>query len=166
MTDGGTPAVRTGWGFDAHQLVKDPPLWLGGVEASDVYGVEATSDGDVLAHAVTDALLGACVLGDMGELFPSSDPAMDGANSMDLLATVVSMAKGVGWRPTYVDVTVIAEEIRVAPLRADIRMALAAVLKVDVDEISVKATTTDGMGLIGEGEGIAAVAVITVESTG
>ena len=155
--------TRTGWGFDAHRLGGDPPLLLGGVEVSDTNGVVATSDGDVLAHAVTDALLGACVLGDIGDWFPSDDPAYAGADSMGLLRQVVAAAAGAGWRPTHVDTTVMAEKIRVSPHRDAIRARLAGALALPLDDVSVKATSTDGLGLIGEGEGIAVVAVVDVE---
>jgi 2-C-methyl-D-erythritol 2,4-cyclodiphosphate synthase len=129
---------------------------------SEEVGVTATSDGDVLAHAVTDALLGACTLGDMGEHFPSSDPAMTDADSMGLLAQAVAMARDAGWGPSHVDVTVVAESVRVAPHRAEITGRLAGTLGLDVDSVSVKATSTDGLGFIGRDEGLAALAVITV----
>jgi 2-C-methyl-D-erythritol 2,4-cyclodiphosphate synthase len=130
---------------------------------SDRAGVVATSDGDVLAHAVTDALLGACALGDMGDWFPSDDPASAGADSMRLLARVVSAGREAGWHTSHLDVTVIAEEIRVGPHRQAIRARLAEVIGIPVDRVSVKATTTDGLGPIGEGQGIAVAALITVE---
>lgn len=129
---------------------------------SDSIGVTATSDGDVLAHAVTDALLGACVLGDMGEHFPSADPSSEGADSMSLLRSAVNMARSAGWRTTHVDVTVVAETIRISPLRDRIAANLADALAVDVGAVSVKATSTDGLGFIGAGEGLAVVAVVTV----
>ena len=101
--------MRVGWGFDAHPLDGDPPLTLGGVVVSDTVGVSATSDGDVLAHAVTDALLGACVLGDIGQHFPSEDPSLLGVDSMSLLAKAVTMASEGQWEPVHVDVTVVAD---------------------------------------------------------
>lgn len=154
---------RTGWGFDAHRLNDKPPLVLGGVEVSDEIGVDATSDGDVVAHAVTDALLGACSLGDMGEWFPSSDPAFENADSLALLARSAAEARREGWQASHVDVTVVAERVRVAPHRSGMRAGLADALGVGVDQVSVKATSTDGMGWLGSGEGIAAAAVVTVE---
>lgn len=159
-----TPPVppRTGWGFDAHRLGGPAPLLLGGVVVSDTEGVIATSDGDVVAHAVTDAVLGAAVLGDMGEHFPSHDPAYEGADSMDLLARAVTQAAELGWRAEHVDVTVVAEAIRVSPHRAAMRARLATVLGVAAESVSVKATTTDGLGAIGSGKGIAAIAVVTM----
>ena len=155
---------RVGWGFDAHSLNTETPLILGGVVVSESEGVSATSDGDVLAHAVTDAILGACSLGDLGQHFPSDDPAYEGAVSMDFLARALSMVNDSGWKPVHVDVTVIAESIRISPHRETIRHNLAAVLGLDMADISVKATTTDGLGFIGAGAGLASTAVVTVQA--
>ena len=155
---------RVGWGFDAHRLDGDPPLKLGGVIVSDSHGVSATSDGDVLAHAVTDAVMGACVLGDIGSHFPSDDPAMSGVDSMFLLRQAATMAVAQGWRVSHVDVTVIAQEVRVAPHRNEIVASLTDALAAEEGSVSVKATTTDGLGFVGSGEGLAAVAVVTVEA--
>lgn len=157
-----TPATRVGWGFDAHRLDGEPPLILGGVVVSDDVGVSATSDGDVVAHAVADALLGACALGDLGSHFPSDDPASQGADSMGLLRHVVTMAVDTGWQTSHVDVTVVVESVRVAPHRGAIVSNLAATLSLDESAVSVKATTTDGLGFIGEGQGLAAIAVLSV----
>jgi 2-C-methyl-D-erythritol 2,4-cyclodiphosphate synthase len=137
-------------------------LIIGGVEVSAQVGVTATSDGDVLAHAVTDAVLGACTRGDLGEHFPSDDPAMEGVSSLELLSQAATMAVAAGWQVTHVDATVLAEEVRIAPHREQIRANLARALGVEDDLVSVKATTTDGLGFIGRGEGLAAVAVVTV----
>lgn len=155
---------RVGWGFDAHRLDGEPPLKLGGVLVSETAGVSATSDGDVVAHAVTDAVLGACVLGDMGAYFPSDDPAMNGVDSMSLLRRAQTMAAANGWRVAHADVTVIAEEVRVAPHREAIVANLTDVLAADEGSVSVKATSTDGLGFVGAGQGIAVVAVVTVEA--
>lgn len=160
------PAIRAGWGLDVHPLDGEPPLLLGGVEVSSEVGVSATSDGDVLAHAVTDAVLGAAVLGDMGRHFPSDDPALAGADSMDLLRRAVAEAGKRGWAVAHVDVTVIAQSVRVAPHREAIRSNLATVLGIGEEAVSVKATTTDGLGVIGRDQGIAAVAVVTVSGSG
>lgn len=157
---------RVGWGFDAHRLDGDPPLKLGGILVSDSVGVSATSDGDVLAHAVTDAMAGATVLGDIGEHFPTDDPATVGADSMAMLERVVSLASDAGFEPSHVDVTVAVEEVRISPHREAIRTALAHVLGLEADAVSVKATTTDGLGFIGRGEGLAVVAVVTVSGAG
>ena len=158
----GEPTTRVGWGIDVHRLDGDPPLRLGGVMVSESIGVSATSDGDVLAHAVTDALLGACVLGDMGEHFPSNDPVSEGADSMILLRSAVDLARSAGWGTAHVDVTVVAETIRVSPYRDRIASNLADALAVDVGAVSVKATSTDGLGFTGSGEGLAVIAVVTV----
>ncbi len=157
-----TPATRVGWGFDAHRLDGEPPLILGGVVVSDEVGVSATSDGDVVAHAVADALLGACALGDLGSHFPSDDPASQGADSMRLLRRVVAMAADSGWETAHVDATVVVESVRIAPHREAIVSNLAAALSLDEGAVSVKATTTDGLGFIGESKGLAAIAVLTV----
>lgn len=155
---------RVGWGFDAHRLDGEPPLKLGGVVVSDSVGVSATSDGDVLAHAVTDAVMGACVLGDMGEHFPSEDPTMDRVDSMSLLRRAQKMAASIGWRVAHADVTVIAEDVRIAPHREAIVASLTDALAADEGAVSVKATSTDGLGFVGVGDGIAVVAVVTVEA--
>lgn len=159
-----TPALgaRVGWGFDAHALNDQPPMVLGGVVVSDSVGVEATSDGDLLAHAVTDAILGACVLGDIGEHFPSEDEALSNADSMFLLRQAATMAIAAGFLIHHVDATVIAESIRVAPHRQTIRENLADALGITADLISVKATSTDGLGFTGTSQGVAVVAVVSV----
>ena len=151
---------RIGLGFDAHRLGGPPPLKLAGVEVDRSRGLIATSDGDVAAHAVADAMLGAAALGDMGTYFPSGDGAWEGADSMDLLARVVAMVAEVGMGVGNIDLTVIAEKVRVAPFRERIRIGLADVLGVEPGRVSVKATTTDRMGFTGRGEGIAAWAVV------
>lgn len=153
---------RVGWGFDAHRLDGEPPLKLGGVLVSDSHGVTATSDGDVVAHALTDALLGACVLGDIGTHFPSDDPAMSDIDSMFLLRQAATMAVAGGWRVAHADVTVVVEEIRIDPHREAMVASLTDALGAESGSVSVKATTTDGLGFIGSGEGLAAVAVVTV----
>ena len=158
----GEPTTRVGWGFDAHRLDGEPPLRMGGVVVSESDGVSATSDGDVLAHAVADALLGACVLGDLGKHFPSDDTSHVGADSMQILRYVAGLAADSGWQASHLDVTVVAESIRVAPHREAITRNLADALSLPLAAVSVKATTTDGMGFIGRGEGLAAVAVVTV----
>lgn len=161
MTQG---AVRVGLGLDAHRLGGGGPITLGGVEIPSTVGVEATSDGDVIAHAVADAVLGAAVLGDLGEHFPPTDPASEGADSMGLLAKVVAMSAGAGWQPTHADVTVIVRSVRVAPHRGEIRKNLGVVLGLDKSAVSVKATTTDGLGLLGQDAGIAAMATVTASA--
>lgn len=155
--------MRVGWGFDAHRFGDSGRVLLGGVEAAADRGVVATSDGDVLAHAVADALLGAAALGDLGTLFPSTDPQWVDADSMDLLRQVVERVHTAGFIVSSLDATVIAERIRVAPHRAAIRLALAVALDVAADRVSVKATSTDGMGFLGNDEGLAATALVVIE---
>jgi 2-C-methyl-D-erythritol 2,4-cyclodiphosphate synthase len=156
--------VRVGWGFDAHRFAAGGDVLMAGIVAEAGRGVDATSDGDVPAHAVADALLGAAALGDLGSLFPSSDTRWEGADSMALLADVVGRVEAAGFRVASLDVTVIAQTVRVAPHRDAIRDALAGVLGLDRGAVSVKATTTDGMGFLGADEGLAAVAVAVLES--
>lgn len=151
---------RIGLGFDAHRFGGPPPVRLAGVEVDRTQGLVATSDGDVAAHAVADAMLGAAALGDLGTHFPSEEVEWEGADSMDLLATVVMMVAEAGMGVGNIDLTVIAETVRVAPFRERIREELAQVSGVGLGSVSVKATTTDGMGFTGRGEGIAAWAVV------
>ena len=148
-------------GFDAHRFGGPGPLVLGGVSVDAGRGLEATSDGDVVAHAVADALLGAAALGDLGEHFPEATSR--GLNSLDALGQVVAMLAEVGARPHNVDVTVVSQSVRIAPFRTEMAHSLAAALGIEPGQVSVKATTTDGMGAIGQDEGIAALAVATVE---
>jgi 2-C-methyl-D-erythritol 2,4-cyclodiphosphate synthase len=155
--------VRVGQGFDAHRLTPDGSVRLGGVVVDTTRGVAATSDGDVAAHAVADALLGAAALGDIGDLFPSSDPRWEGADSMEMLDEVLRRIVGSGHRVCSIDLTVVAESVRVAPHRQAIRASLADRLGLAVADVSVKATTTDGLGWIGRDEGIAALAIAVIE---
>lgn len=154
--------MRIGYGLDVHRFGGDPPIVLGGVVVDDARGVDATSDGDVAVHALIDALLGAAALGDVGHHFPSSDPRWHGASSLRLLAHAVVLLRDEGWSVGTVDVTVVAERVRVAPHREVMRARLAEVLDVEVGAVSVKATTTDGLGFAGRDEGIAAHAVATI----
>lgn len=152
--------LRVGLGLDAHRFGGPPPLLLGGVIVDQARGLEATSDGDAVAHAVSDALLGAVGLGDMGTHFPSADDRWRGADSMSMLDTVVKLVRASGWWVNNVDVTIIAQDVRIDPHRAAMRQALSDLL--ETEAVSVKATTTDTMGFTGRGEGLAALAVVTV----
>lgn len=154
--------MRVGWGLDAHRFGGSGPLLLAGVAVSD-RGLEGTSDADVLAHAVADALLGAAALGDLGMHYPSSDPQWEGADSLALLADVVDKVAGAGFRVVQVDTTVVAQSIRVGPYRQAIRERLGYTLGLETGQVSVKATTTDHMGFIGRDEGMAAIAVVVLE---
>ena len=156
--------IRVGWGFDAHRLNDDPPLLLGGVVASEMVGVMATSDGDVLAHALADAVLGAAVAGDIGDHFPSADPESEGADSMAMLQHAIKLALSRGLEIAHLDATVVSESVPIGPVREQIRASIAKAAGVDVDLISVKATSTDGLGFVGSGEGIAAIAVVTMKA--
>lgn len=149
-----------GWGFDTHRFGSEPPVILGGVVVDASRGVEAHSDGDVVAHALADAILGIAGRGDMGEHFPSSDPRWMGADSMVLLRRCLEMARESGVVPSFCDITVVGN-VRVAPHRDAIVSSVATVLDLDRSAVSVKATTTDGMGFAGRDEGLAAVAVVT-----
>jgi len=155
--------MRIGHGFDAHQFAPDRPLILGGVTIPHDRGLVGHSDADVLVHTIIDALLGAAALGDIGILFPSSDDRWAGASSLDLLALAVEAVHGNGHTVVNVDSTVIAEAPRLAPYVPSMRQSIASVLALSVDSVSVKATTTDGMGFTGRAEGIAAFAVVLLE---
>lgn len=154
--------LRVGWGFDAHRFGGSPPLILGGIVASDALGVEATSDGDVATHAIIDAVLGAAAIGDLGSFFPSSDPRWHGVDSFEMLDIALRESREAGWKVDFVDVTVVAESVRVAPIRDRMRTRLSDALEISPDSVSVKATTTDRLGFIGAGEGLAAVASVTL----
>lgn len=154
--------VRVGSGIDVHAFgaaVEGAHVRLGGVDVRSHAPLDGHSDADVVAHAVIDALLGAAGLGDIGERFGIDDPALADADSMRMLAAVVADVRAVGWVTGNVDVTVVAARPRIAPHRESMRDRLADVLAVERGAVSVKATTTDGLGSIGRGEGIAAWAV-------
>lgn len=155
--------TRVGIGYDIHRLAPGRRCIIGGVEIDHPKGPVARSDGDVLLHALMDALLGAAALGDLGSHFPTDDPAYEGASSRDLLARVRAMVAATGHRPTSLDATVIAEEPRLAPRIGAMRETIAEALDVSLDRVSVKATTRDGLGEIGRGEAIAAIAVVLLE---
>jgi 2-C-methyl-D-erythritol 2,4-cyclodiphosphate synthase len=150
---------RVGTGFDAHALEEGVPLVLGGVGFEHPRGLAGHSDGDVVAHALTDALLGAAGLEDIGALFPSGDPKLTGADSLELLAQAWERIRARGWELANADVVLIGEEPRLAPQRDEMRRRLAAALGVDPELVAVRATTTDGLGFTGRGEGLAAQAV-------
>ncbi len=154
--------IMVGWGFDAHRFGGSGPVVLAGVVVDPTRGMDATSDGDVVAHAVADALLGALALGDIGMHFPSSDPEMHGIDSMELLARVVRIIEDRAHLVGNVDVTVVAESVRIGPHRDEMRDQLAATMRINRSSVSVKATTTDGMGSIGRDEGIAVAAAVTL----
>ncbi len=153
-------AVTTGIGYDAHRLAPGRPFILGGVDIPWDRGPDGHSDADVLTHAVIDALLGAAGLGDIGEHFPDTDPAYEGADSISLLRDVVAL---LGRREIlHVDTTVLLERPKIGPYRESIRDSLAGALRVGPDRVNLKATTGEGMGFIGRQEGVAAMAVATL----
>lgn len=157
---------RVGLGVDAHRFTRRRPLVLCGHELPGEPGLEGHSDGDVALHAVTDALLGAIAAGDIGELFPSSDERWRDADSAVFVRSALELARDAGWRPVNCDLTLIGGRPRIAPSRDAMRGHLAELLGVDPARVSVKATTTDGMGLAGRGEGLAAIAVVLVAAGG
>jgi 2-C-methyl-D-erythritol 2,4-cyclodiphosphate synthase len=152
-------SARTGIGVDTHRFEPGRRLVLGGVEIPHEAGLAGHSDADVLTHAIIDALLGAAGLGDIGQLFPDTDPAWEGADSMALLADVVGRVREAGWEVEHVDATVMMERPKLAPHREAIARSLAAVLG---STVNVKATTGERMGFVGRGEGVAAMAVATL----
>jgi len=152
--------MRIGQGFDVHQLVEGRKLIVGGVDIPHGKGLLGHSDADVLLHAVSDALLGALALGDIGTHFPDTDPAYRGADSQTLLARVAGLVRAQGYAVRNLDATLIAQAPKMAPHAAAMRANIARCLAVDAERVSVKATTTEGLGFTGRGEGIAASAVV------
>lgn len=155
--------MRSGIGYDIHRLAPDRRLVLGGVAIEHPKGLKGHSDGDVLVHAVMDALLGAGGLGDLGRHFPSTDPAYAGASSIELLRRVAALLSGAGLVAVSIDATVIAEAPRLAPHVAAMAERIAAAAGIDARRVSVKATTNDGLGVLGAGEAMAALATALVE---
>lgn len=156
--------LRIGQGFDAHRFCAGDHLIIGGVRIPFERGIEAHSDGDVLLHAVTDALLGAAGEGDLGRHFPDSDPGLAGVDSRVLLRSALAKAQAQGWEVVNVDATVIAQRPRLAPHIAAMQANIAADLEVDLALVNVKASTTEHMGFTGRGEGVAALAVLLLQA--
>ncbi len=155
--------LRVGHGYDVHRLVEGRALILGGVTVPFDRGLLGHSDADVLTHAVMDALLGAAALGDIGQLFPDSDAAYAGADSIVLLERVTALLREHGWQVGNVDATVVAQTPKLAPYIPEMRRRLAEAMGLDVDCVSVKATTEERLGFTGSGEGMAAHAVALIE---
>ncbi len=151
--------MRIGFGYDVHKLVDDRPLILGGVEVPFEKGLLGHSDADVLLHAICDALLGAAALGDIGKHFPDTDEKWKGADSKKLLREVAVLVAREGFRISNVDSTVAIQRPRLSPYIDNMRQVIASILGLYIDEVSVKATTTEEMGFVGTGEGVAAYAV-------
>jgi 2-C-methyl-D-erythritol 2,4-cyclodiphosphate synthase len=155
--------LRIGLGVDAHALVDGVPLVLGGVAIDSARGLAGHSDGDVIAHALIDAVLGAAGLGDIGSLFPADDPRWEGADSLGLLRDAYARVREAGYELVNADCVLVGEEPRVAPHREEMRARLAGALGVGPDRVNVRATTTDLLGFTGRGEGLAAEAVALLE---
>jgi 2-C-methyl-D-erythritol 2,4-cyclodiphosphate synthase len=158
-------SVRTGIGLDTHAFAPGRPLVLGGVDVPHEQGLAGHSDADVLTHAIIDALLGAAGLGDIGQHFPDTDPAYEGADSMMLLRAIAALLERNGYAIEHVDSTVMLERPKLAPHREAMRAGLARALGVESGRVSVKATTGEGMGFVGRREGVAAMAVATLIKT-
>ena len=155
--------MRVGIGYDAHRLVVGRPLLLGGITTPYEYGLAGHSDGDVVAHAIIDALLGAASLGDIGSHFSSDDPEYEGGSSLSLLTRIRDLLAASGWHVRNVDATIIAEHPKLAPYIDQMRLAIGKSLGLEPELVSIKATTTDGLGFTGSGEGIATHAVASIE---
>ena len=150
--------MRTGLGYDLHRLVRGKRLMMGGVNIPFKKGEAAHSDGDVLLHAITDALLGACGMGDIGEFFPPSDKKWKDANSAELLSIVWEKISAQGWEIQNIDCVIIIEEPKILPFREEIRKSIAGILKIEKEQIFIKAKTGEGIGIIGKGKAVAALA--------
>jgi 2-C-methyl-D-erythritol 2,4-cyclodiphosphate synthase len=155
--------IRTGIGIDSHRFEEGRPLILGGVDIPHEEGLAGHSDADVLTHAIIDALLGAAGLGDIGQHFPDTDERFKDADSLELLRTVMVFLEQNRFRVLHVDTTVMMERPKLAPYRDSIRTTLAAALGLPLGHVNVKATTGEGMGFVGRGEGVAALATATLE---
>ncbi len=157
-----TVTVSTGIGYDCHRFAERRRLVLGGVEVAHDRGLAGHSDADALTHAIIDALLGACALGDIGEHFPDTDERYRDADSLELLRATVALVVKAGFTVAHVDATVLIERPKLAPVRQQIRTTLAQALGTELAQVSVKATRGEGMGFVGREEGVAALAVATV----
>jgi 2-C-methyl-D-erythritol 2,4-cyclodiphosphate synthase len=158
-----TTLLRVGSGHDTHRLVEGRPLILGGVRVEHPRGLAGHSDADVVLHAVTDALLGAAAIGDIGELFPDTDPGNKDADSAGFVAEALRRLNQAGWRPVNLDITIFAQEPKLGPLKARIRENVASVLGLTLDAVNVKAKSGEHVGHIGRGEAIGCHAVVLIE---
>jgi 2-C-methyl-D-erythritol 2,4-cyclodiphosphate synthase len=158
--------IRSGIGYDVHRLSEQRKLILGGVEIAHDRGLEGHSDADVVSHAIADALLGAIAAGDIGKHFPNTDESLRGISSIDILQRVAVILAEKKARPINVDATVIAERPKVAPHISAMAKKISGALNLPVENVSIKATTNERLGTIGRGEGIAAIAIATVEMQG
>jgi 2-C-methyl-D-erythritol 2,4-cyclodiphosphate synthase len=160
----GTLATRSGIGYDSHRFSPGGPLILGGIRIPSDVHLHGHSDGDAIAHAITDAILGAAALGDIGAMFSDKDPENAGRDSMEMLRHAVKRLHDAGWRVQQLDVVVIAETPKIAPHRDEMREVIAGVTDVLPADVSIKGKTNEGMGFVGRGEGIACIATATVVS--
>lgn len=158
--------TRTGIGYDSHRFAPPGPLILGGVTIESDVRLAGHSDGDAVAHAVTDAVLGAATLGDIGHLFPDHDPANENRDSIEMLRVAVDLVERAGWRVQQVDVIIVTEYPRVGPHRDAMRTCLADALGVTLGDVSVKGKSNEGMGWIGRGEGLACFATASIVRMG
>ena len=156
---------RTGFGYDVHQLAKGYDLWLGGVKIPHEVGAVGHSDADVLLHAICDAFLGAAALGDIGSHFPDNDPEYKGIDSKLLLKEVVSLLNKSGFKIGNIDSTIALQEPKIRPYIDDMRKSIASVCELDLDVVSVKATTTEKLGFVGNKEGVSAYASVLIYKT-
>jgi 2-C-methyl-D-erythritol 2,4-cyclodiphosphate synthase len=154
--------IRVGIGYDSHRFAPPGPMILGGVSIPADVHLHGHSDGDAIAHALTDAILGAAGAGEIGQLFPDTNPGNKGRNSIEMLRMAVERVNAGGWRVSQVDVVVVTEQPKIGPHREAMRIALAAALGVKESEISIKGKTNEGMGWIGRGEGLGCMAVATI----
>jgi 2-C-methyl-D-erythritol 2,4-cyclodiphosphate synthase len=154
--------IRVGIGYDSHRFEPPGPMVLGGVSIPSKYHLHGHSDGDAIAHALTDAILGAAGAGDIGQLFPDTDPTNKNRNSLEMLRMAVERVNAAGWRVSQVDVVVVTEQPKIGPHREEMRVALAKVLGVKPPEVSIKGKTNEGMGWIGRGEGLGCMVVATL----
>jgi 2-C-methyl-D-erythritol 2,4-cyclodiphosphate synthase len=154
--------IRIGFGYDVHRLVTGRNLILGGVKIPYPYGLLGHSDADVMTHALCDAILGAAALGDLGQHFPDSDPLYAGISSIKLLEEVIQKIVSSGWRLGNADITLVSQAPKIAPFVAEMKKNISEACKVSMDQINIKATTTEGLGFTGNGEGMAAYAVVTI----
>lgn len=157
-----SPESRVGIGYDSHRFAPGGPLILGGTRIPVEFSLAGHSDGDAVAHAVTDAVLGAAALGDIGEMFPDSEPDLRGANSMEMLRVAVERVNKAGYAVVNADVVIVAETPKVGPYRNAMRAALAEALGVTMNDVNVKGKTNERMGWVGRGEGLACLAMVSV----
>ncbi|MCK5114274.1 MAG: 2-C-methyl-D-erythritol 2,4-cyclodiphosphate synthase [Phycisphaerae bacterium] len=155
--------IRTGLGYDSHKFAPDRPLMLGGVQIDFDKGLAAHSDGDVVLHALVDAIFGAMAAGDIGEHFPDNDPKWQNADSSKFVTYARQLAADAGWSIANCDITILAEAPKLSPYKLQIAERIAGLLQISPDAVSVKAKTNEGMGFIGQGEGIAVLANVLIE---